>query len=105
VKFRKTESHRSDSGPRPNSANDPSQVSNSSLEAERIVPLYRRLGAELIGTFALVFGSVGSDISDSLAGNEFGKLAVAAVPGLVIMAMIYGTCSCLDCIFVERLEK
>jgi hypothetical protein len=28
VKFRKTESHRSDSGPRPNSANDPSQVSN-----------------------------------------------------------------------------
>jgi aquaporin Z len=48
------------------------------------------LGAELIGTFALVFAAVGSDISNSLGGGELGKLAVAAAPGLVIMAMIYG---------------
>ena len=90
MKFRKTESHRSDSDRCPNSDNDPSQVPSSSLEAERIVPLYKRLGAELIGTFDLVFASVGSDISNSLAGNEFGKFAVAAVPGLVIIVMIYG---------------
>lgn len=63
---------------------------DSLLEAERIVPLYKRLGAELIGTFALVFAAVGSDISNTLGGNELGKLAVAAAPGLVIMAMIYG---------------
>jgi MIP family channel proteins len=65
-------------------------TSDSSLEAERIVPLYKRLGAEFIGTFFLVFVAVGSDISNSLAGNELGKFAVAAAPGLVIMAMIYG---------------
>ncbi|HEY7111103.1 MAG TPA: aquaporin [Nitrososphaeraceae archaeon] len=63
---------------------------DSLLEAERVVPLYKRLGAELIGTFALVFAAVGSDISNSLGGGELGKLAVAAAPGLVIMAMIYG---------------
>jgi len=90
LKFRETESHGSDSDPRLNSANNPSEVPNTSLEPERIVPLYKRLGAELIGTFALVFASVGSEISNSLSSNEFGKFAVAAVPGLVIMAMIYG---------------
>ena len=37
-------------------------------EPEIVVPLYKRLGAELIGTFALVF---------------------AAAPALIIMAMIY----------------
>ena len=62
----------------------------SYVEPEIIVPLHRRLGAELIGTFALVFTAVGSDISDTLYGHALGKLAVAAAPGLVIMAMIYG---------------
>jgi hypothetical protein len=33
VKFRETESHGSDSDPRPHSANDPSEVPNSTLEA------------------------------------------------------------------------
>jgi MIP family channel proteins len=62
----------------------------SSKDVERIVPLYKRLGAEIIGTFALVFAAVGSDISDKLGGHELGRFAVTAVPGLVIMAMIYG---------------
>src|ERR687883_622885 len=50
----------------------------NSIEAEKVVPLYKRLGA------------AGSDISDALGGHVLGKFAVAAVPGLVIMAMIYG---------------
>ena len=62
----------------------------TSLEAERIVPLYKRLGAELIGTFGLVFAAVGSDISNTIGNNELGKFAVAVAPGLIIMAMIYG---------------
>lgn len=62
----------------------------SSLEAERVVPLYKRLGAELIGTFGLVFAAVGSDISNTIGNNELGKFAVTAAPGLIIMAMIYG---------------
>lgn len=49
-----------------------------------------RLGSELIGTFALVFAAAGSDVSDALGGHMLGKFAVAAVPGLIIMAMIYG---------------
>jgi aquaporin Z len=62
----------------------------NSIEAEKVVPLYKRVGSELIGTFALVFAAVGSDISDSIGGHDLGKFAVAAVPGLIIMAMIYG---------------
>ena len=44
----------------------------------------------MIGTFALVFAAVGSDIADTLNGHALGKLAVAAAPGLVVMVMIYG---------------
>ena len=44
---------------------------------ERTVPLYKRLGAELIGTFGLVFPTVGSDISNTIGNNELGKFAVA----------------------------
>jgi MIP family channel proteins len=62
----------------------------SYTEPEIIVPLHKRLGAELIGTFALVFAAIGSDISDTLNGHTLGKLAVAAAPGLVVMVMIYG---------------
>lgn len=90
MKFREREPKESDKDPYLRSKKLKPGPPNSLLEAERIVPLYKRLGAEFIGTFALVFAAVGSDISNSLAGNEFGKFAVAAVPGLVIMAMIYG---------------
>ena len=62
----------------------------SSTEPEIIVPVHKRLGAELIGTFALVFTAVGSDVSDALNGHILGKFAVAVAPGLIIMAMIYG---------------
>jgi glycerol uptake facilitator-like aquaporin len=60
-----------------------------SIEAEKVVSLHKRIGSELIGTFALVFAAAGSDISDALGAHELGKFAVAVVPGLIIMAMIY----------------
>jgi MIP family channel proteins len=72
-----------------NNCNKNSKYSNS-IEAEEVVPLYKRVGSELIGTFALVFAAAGSDISDALGGHVLGKFAIAAVPGLIIMAMIYG---------------
>jgi MIP family channel proteins len=75
---------------RNNDNNNSSFGKASYIEPEIIVPLYKRLGAELIGTFALVFAAVGSDISDTLNGHVLGKLAVAAAPGLVVMVMIYG---------------
>ena len=59
-------------------------------EPEIVVPLYKRLGAELIGTFALVFAAAGSDVADIVvADHSIGRFAVAAAPALMIMAMIY----------------
>ena len=43
-----------------NNNNIPNEDMNS-IEAEKVVPLYKRLGAELIGTFALIFAAAGSD--------------------------------------------
>jgi MIP family channel proteins len=63
---------------------------NLSSEPEIVVPLYKRLVAELIGTFALVFAAVGSEISDiELANHAIGRFAVAAAPALMVMALIY----------------
>jgi MIP family channel proteins len=63
---------------------------NLGNEPEIVVPLYKRLVAELIGTFALVFAAVGSEISDvELANHSIGRFAVAAAPALMVMAMIY----------------
>jgi MIP family channel proteins len=58
-------------------------------EPEYIVPLKKRLLAELIGTFALVFAAIGSDVADIVSGHEIGKFAVAAAPGLAVAAMTY----------------
>ena len=69
---------------RNNNDNNNSSFGKASYrEPEIIVPLHKRLGAELIGTFALVFAAV-------LNGHALGKLAVAAAPGLAVMVMIYG---------------
>jgi aquaporin Z len=61
----------------------------NSTEPEEIIPLRKRLIAELIGTFALVFAAVGSDAADIVSGHEIGKFAVAAAPGLAVAAMTY----------------
>ena len=58
-------------------------------EPEEIIPLRKRLIAELIGTFALVFAAVGSDVADVISGHEIGKFAIAAAPGLVVAATTY----------------
>jgi len=42
--------------------------------------------AEIIGTFILVFGGVGSAV---LAGDRIGWLGVALAFGLALLAMIY----------------
>jgi MIP family channel proteins len=50
--------------------------------------LARRLGAEFIGTFALVFAGCGAITVDAKT-NQLGHIGVAISFGLVIMAMIY----------------
>jgi hypothetical protein len=39
-------------------------------EPETVVPLHKRLGAELIGTFALVFAAAGSDVAQVLVSCQ-----------------------------------
>lgn len=52
------------------------------------MPLARRLAAEAIGTFALVFAGAGAIMVDAKTG-ALGHIGVAITFGLVIMAMIY----------------
>ena len=48
----------------------------------------RRLAAEFIGTFALVFAGAGAVMVDAKT-HQLGHVGVAITFGLVIMAMIY----------------
>ena len=52
-------------------------------------PLSRRLLAEGLGTFALVFIAVGGDAMATLSGGEIGSAARAVAPGLMVGALIY----------------
>ncbi len=49
----------------------------------------RRLGAEFLGTFALVFVAAGGDTMATLAGGQIGEAARAVAPALMVMALIY----------------
>jgi aquaporin NIP len=51
-------------------------------------PLARALGAELVGTFALVFAGAGGIVVDAKT-HALGHVGVAITFGLVIMVMIY----------------
>jgi MIP family channel proteins len=53
--------------------------------------LARRCFAEALATFALVFAGCGAIVVDSERGGSLGSLGIAAVFGLVIMAMVYAT--------------
>ena len=53
--------------------------------------LARRCLAEAFATFALVFAGCGAIVLDSERGGSLGATGIAAVFGLVIMAMIYAT--------------
>jgi len=53
------------------------------------LPFARRLAAEAIGTFALVFAGCGAIMVDAKYGGPLGHVGVAITFGLVIMAMIY----------------
>lgn len=53
--------------------------------------LMRRAAAEAIAAFALVFAGCGAAVTDAAFDGALGTVGVAAVFGLVIMAMIYAT--------------
>src|SRR5437879_3513547 len=51
--------------------------------------LFRRLGAEFVGTFALVFAGAGAIVIDTRQHGAVTHVGIAATFGLVIMVMIY----------------
>lgn len=53
------------------------------------VTLSRRLGAEFVGTFALVFAGAGAIMVDTTSKGAITHLGIAATFGLVVMVMIY----------------
>ncbi len=52
-------------------------------------PLSRRLVAEFVGTFALVFAGTGAIVSNGVSGGAVGHVGVALTFGLVIAVMVY----------------
>jgi aquaporin NIP len=53
------------------------------------IPVSRRLAAELLGTFALVFAGCGAVVADQLSGGAVGGVGISLTFGLVVMVMIY----------------
>jgi aquaporin Z len=59
------------------------------VQAPAELPLSRRLVAEGIGTFALVFVAVGADAMAEISGGAVSPAARAVAPGLMVAALIY----------------
>ncbi len=55
------------------------------------VGLAKKLGAEFVGTFSLIFVGCGAIVSDALSGGQLGHLGVALSFGLVILIMVCAT--------------
>lgn len=53
------------------------------------IPLPRRLAAEFIGTFTLVFAGCGAIVVDRIEGGVIGHVGIALTFGLTVMTMIY----------------
>ena len=51
--------------------------------------LNKRALAELLGTFALVFGAAGAVMADELTGGAVGPVGMALAAGFVVAAMVY----------------
>lgn len=52
---------------------------------------FRKIGAEMVGTFALVFAGCGAVMVNQLSGGAVSHVGVGLAFGLVIMVMIYAT--------------
>ena len=59
--------------------------------AQTLAPLLQKVGAEMVGTFALVFAGCGAIMIDATTGGMVTHLGVSVTFGLVIMVMIYAT--------------
>src|SRR5580704_16006886 len=49
----------------------------------------RRLAAEMLGTFALVFAGTGAIVINEVSGGAVSHVGIALTFGLIVLAMIY----------------
>jgi aquaporin NIP len=56
-----------------------------------VSPLFKKVGAEMVGTFTLVFAGCGAVVTQRLSEGALGHGGVAATFGLAVMVMIYAT--------------
>lgn len=68
-----------DGNPRGNFRTDPGDLSQE----------WRRLIAELVGTFALTFVAAGGPVFGAVVHGAVGRAAAVTAPGLLVLAMIY----------------
>lgn len=54
-----------------------------------VLGAYRRLVAELLGTFALVLVAAGGEVIAAVSGGEVSPASRAVAPGLAVMVLIY----------------
>lgn len=54
-----------------------------------MIPILRKLLAELLGTYALVFAGTGAIVIDQVSGGAITHVGVALTFGLIVLAMIY----------------
>ena len=64
----------------------------------------KNLGAEFIGTFALVFAGTGAIVIDETTGGAVTHVGVALTFGLIVLAMIYAVGD-ISGAHEERLER
>ena len=50
---------------------------------------WRRLLAELGGTFFLVLVAAGADVVNAVSGGQVGRAAAVTAPGMMVLALIY----------------
>ena len=51
--------------------------------------MIRRLSAEFVGTFALVFAGTGAIVINDVSGGVVSHVGIALSFGLIVLAMIY----------------
>ena len=63
-------------------------MSDTQSEREQSKP-WRRLAAECLGSFALVFAGTGAIVINDVSGGAVTHVGVALTFGLIVLAMIY----------------
>src|ERR687885_1612256 len=62
---------------------------NFQSKRDQRTEMWRRVFAEVLGTFMLTLVAAGADVIEAATSHELGHAAKVVAPGLLVMAMIY----------------